>query len=233
VTASTTDASFGTRTVGLRVAPRRTRARANGRAVAGGFVVALAVVLVFGAYLETRPGRGTPWVVAAAPLAAGAALSPADLTTTSLRLTGALAADAFASPAALSGRTLAVPLSAGELVTPAELTPVGAQPALRPVTVNVAGTDVDGLGPGARVDLLVTSGSSSATHTTILLRGADLIQVSSPSGGLLSAGSNGTAVVTLGVQTLAEVQSVVAAEHAGIVDLVTAERSDGTGPGPG
>ncbi|MHB8505889.1 MAG: hypothetical protein ACYDEN_09250, partial [Acidimicrobiales bacterium] len=69
--------------------------------------------------------------------------------------------------------------------------------------------------------------------TAVLLRGAEVMGVTGAAGGLLSAGGNGSEVLTLGVSTLAEVEAVVAAEHAGVLDVVAAEPSDGVGLGPG
>jgi Flp pilus assembly protein CpaB len=212
-----------------RLGPRRTLP--TGRAVAGGFAVALAAVLVFGAYLGTRPERGHPWVVAAGPLAAGTTLSAADLSSASLQLPAPTARLAFPSVSALLGRTLAVPLAAGELVTPGELTATGAAPPLRPLPVTVSSADLVDLAPGERVDVLLTEGTAPRTRTTILLRGAEVMSTAQPAQGL--AGAQETEVVTLGVATLTDVQAVVSAEHAGTVDLVVGEAADGTGLGGG
>lgn len=214
---------------GLRIGPRRRRA--GGRAIAGAFAITVAVVLVFGAWLESRPGRGTAWVVAAVPLAAGASLAPADLRTVVLDLKGPVAGTAFPDAAAVAGRTLAVPLQAGELVSSAELTPVGASPATRPVTLTVSGTDLEGLVAGERVDVLETTTGTQGARTALLLRGAELMRASGGSSGFLSAGagSGGSDVVTLGVSDLRQVVALVAAERAGVIDIVPAETSDGAG----
>ncbi len=215
---------------GLRLQPRP--ARVGGRAIAGAFVIATSAVLVFGAWLGTRPGRGRPWVVAAVPVAAGTRITPADLRTVQAHLTGTLAATAFGSRAEVEGRTLAVALQPGELVTAPELTPAGTQPGLRPVTVTISAPELSGLVAGERVDLFETTGTAPTSKTTVLLRGGEVMAVTGSGGGLLSAG-NGTEVLTLGVATLPEVEAVIAAEHAGVLDVVAAEPSDGVGLGAG
>lgn len=210
-------------TLGLR------RRLPNGRAVAGGFAVAAAAVLVFGAYLSTRPAHGSPGVVAAAPLAAGTTLTAGDLRAVDLRLPAATGAEAYRDPTDLVGRTLAVRLDAGELLTPAELTPHGGTPRLRPVSVSVPAGDLVDLAVGDRVDILVTEGSNPDTRTTMVLRGAQVISAAQPSSALADANSGD--IVTLGVSDLAEVEAVVTAEHAGTLDVVVGEPSDGSGLG--
>lgn len=210
-------------TLGLR------RRLPTGRAVAGGFAVAAAAVLVFGAYLGARPAPDSHGVVAAAPLAAGTTLTAGDLRAVDLRLPAATGAEAYRDPADVVGRILAVRLRAGELVTPAELTPDGATPRLRPVSVSVPAGDLADLAVGDRVDVLVTEGSSPDTRTTMVLRGAQVISAAEPSSALADANSGD--VVTLGVANLAEVEAVVTAEHAGTIDVVVGEPSDGSGLG--
>jgi Flp pilus assembly protein CpaB len=93
----------------------------------------------------------------------------------------------------------------------------------------VAPGDLVDLAPGDLVDVLETAGSTGSGRTTIVLRGARVINTSQPSGGLVDSG--GDDVVTIGVHDLAEVEAVVGAEHQGTVDLVVGEPSDGSGQG--
>jgi Flp pilus assembly protein CpaB len=196
----------------------------------GGFLVAAAAVLVLTAWLGAGRSSHQRWVVATRPLAAGARITPTDLGTESLSLparpTGALA---FHSPSALTGRVLAAPLLAGELVQQGALVPAGAQPALRPVTVSLDAPDALDLSTGTRVDVLVTDGSDPGSATTVVVRGATVLDVSSAGSSLIS--SSGGATVTIGVTSLAEVEAVVHADHTGSVSVVVAQRSDGTGLG--
>jgi Flp pilus assembly protein CpaB len=211
----------------------RRRALPSGRAVGGGFVIAVAVVATFAGWIDTHGGTGTRWVVAAAALPAGTRLTTADLTTTTLRLgQGPVATDAFAAAGALLGRELAVAVTPGELILRSEV-PIGAAaPLLRPVPVTVSPTDLVDLAVGDLVDVLESpSSEATATTVTVVVRGARVLSTTQPSGGLLDSG--GTEVVTLGVATLAEVTATVIAEHAGTLDVVVGEPSDGSGPGAG
>ena len=209
----------------------RRRALPSGRAVAGGFSVALAAVVLFGSWLGTRPRPAHLWVVTGRALAAGTRLAPSDLTTASLDLgSGPAAASAFASVDGLVGRTLAVSVGPGELVEHSELVGGGSLSDSRPVPVSVSAADLVDLAPGDLVDVLVTSGDGSGGHTTLVVRGAVVRSTDQPSSGLLGSGS--ADVVTLGVASLSEVEAVVAAERAGTVDLVVGSRSDGAGLGP-
>lgn len=66
---------------------------------------------------------------------------------------------------------------------------------------------------------------------SVVVRGAALLSVSR-TGSTFTPASGSDTVVTLGVSSLDEAESVVAAAHSGTVILVRAEPSDGTGPGP-
>jgi len=214
----------------MRAVGRR-RALPSGRAVAGGFFVAAAAVLLFGGWLAARPSPGRLWVVAARPLAAGTTFQAGDLARTTIRLPGQTAALAYRLVAPLLGRTLAAPLRPGELVQADALVPVGRQPALRPVSVSVDPTGLDQLEPGTSVDVLVTQGSDQATTARMIVRAALVIRVDTASSGLVGAST--TSQVTLGVTTLAEVEALVQGSHSGTLTLVVAEPSDGRGLGPG
>jgi Flp pilus assembly protein CpaB len=209
------------------VLPRRHRP--VGRALAGGFAIAAALVLVASAYLDAQPARGGPTVVAATPLAEGTRLSEADLRTVEVRLPAGTAVTAFRSASSLVGRTLAVALAPGELLTSSELVPPDTAPALRPVPVSVPATDLVDLADGQRVDVLLTVGTAPDTRTSMLVRSAVVMSEAQPSGAFSTGG--GSEVVTLGVASLAEVEAVISAEHAGTLDLVVGEVSDGSGLG--
>jgi hypothetical protein len=129
----------------------------------------------------------------------------------------------------LVGRTLAVAVGRGQLVLGAELTRPDATPVLRPVPVTVAPDDLVDLNDGDLVDVLETTGDTSSARTTIVVRGARVLDDSQPSSSFV--GSDGNDVVTIGVHTLSEVEAVIDAEHDGTVDVVVGEPSDGTGPG--
>jgi Flp pilus assembly protein CpaB len=187
-------------------------------------------VLVLTAWLGAGRSSDQQWVVARRPLAAGTRITPADLGTESMSLPAdPTGAQAFHSPAALSGRVLAGPLLPGELVQQGALVPSGTQPSLRPVTVSLDAPDALDLSTGTPVDVLVTDGSDPGSATTVVVRGATVLDVTSAGSSLISSSGGGT--VTVGVSSLAEVEAVVHADHTGSVSVVVAQRSDGTGLG--
>lgn len=218
----------------------RPRALPAGRVVVGGFLVAAAAVLVFAASVAgASSDHGRRWAVAARPLAAGTILSPDDLNMSTMRLSGTTGSLAFGHTAPLVGRTLAVALQPGELVENTMLAPAGSQPPLRPVSIPVDPVSVTGLVPGQPVDVLAIAGAGAGSASgsgavpgtvSVVARGATLMAVARPGSGLLSPSDSSQA--TVGVATLAEVEAVVAAAHAGTVALVAGEPSDGVGPGP-
>ena len=216
--------------------------RAGSRAVIGGLLVAAAAVIVFAAALSAAGTGPRSYVVAERALPVGAQIGPGDLGTARLGLSGATRAAAFANPAGLVGRTVAVALQPGELIQTSMLgNPAGA--GLRPVSIPVDADSLSVLSTGQAVDVIelastaagsssAGSGSGSAPTVTVVLRGARLWSIARSDGGALSGTSGTTVVVTLGVADLSEAEAVVAASHAGTVELLQAEPSDGTGPGP-
>ncbi|MDQ2754765.1 MAG: SAF domain-containing protein [Actinomycetota bacterium] len=221
----------GPRTPGEVTAGRlgRRRALPSGRAVTGGFLVAVAAVVVFSAWLSTQASSGHSWVVARHDLAIGTRLTPADVVTATMRLPR-VTAGAYGDERPLFGRILAAPLRGGDLIQSSSLVPVGSQPALRPVTVTVAGADLSSLVPGDLTVVFVTTGSDATATTVPVVRGATVLSIARSGSGLI--GSQGGDQATLGVGDLAEVQAIVHAQHTGTLSLVVGEPSDGLGLGP-
>lgn len=99
----------------------------------------------------------------------------------------------------------------------------------------------DGTSPATASASTPGSGSSAASSVggtpappdgiSVVVRGAALLSVSRTGSTFAPVSGSGT-VVTLGVSSLGEAESVVAAAHSGTVILVRAEPSDGAGPGP-
>jgi Flp pilus assembly protein CpaB len=216
---------------GAQLVVGRGRTVAVGRALAGGFLVAVAAAIVFAAVLSGTAHSLQTYVVASQPLPPGALLQPADLTTYRMDLPPGSRSGAFTSPELLSGRTLAVAVSPGELVQSSMLVPVASSPVLRPVSVAVDPTSLTALLPGRPVDVLEASGTDTGSTVTVVMRGAVLMNESSTTSSVLAG--PGTELVTLGVASLPEVEAIVQAAHAGTVSLVAAEPSDGVGPGAG
>jgi Flp pilus assembly protein CpaB len=203
--------------------------------LAGGFLVAVAAVIVFTAVIASTGHHSQQYAVAAEALPAGSIIGPGDLTVAKMSLPAGAASDAFHQAGSLVGRTVAGAIRPGELVEQSMLVPVGTQPATRPVSVAVSSSSLSGLAEGDAVDVLVSAGTGSSASVSVVMRGAVLIAAGNPASGALSgslAGSS-TSNVTLGVDTLSEVEAVVQAAQTGTVSLVAAEPSDGVGPGPG
>jgi len=175
--------------------------------------------------LEARIGPLVPVLVARGDLRAGAALSPARLATR--RVPARFAPpDALAASADAAGARLAVPLAAGAYVTSGALAPgsdEGGGPAAaageRAVDVAVAaGADLADAGPGARVDVLITTDSGDGRGRTYLaLEDVELLGArpadadAAAGGGEAGAAAHATAVATLRV-TLREAVLLTAAE---------------------
>lgn len=203
----------------------RRRPIPTGRALAGGFFVALAVVIVMAGWLAGTSSAGRRFVVAARTLPAGATLGPGDLATASMTLPdGSTARLAFSDPAPLVGRVLAGPLRAGELVQAGDVAAAPSTGALRPVTVDVTPSDLSALSTGALVDVLVTDGTDPSSPTSLVVAGARVLDLGRPSSSLVG-GSSG-AELTIGVATLTQVTAVVHAAHTGTLSVVAGMPGD-------
>lgn len=228
----------GTDGGGAGVISGRRGGSAASRALLGGLLVAAAAVIVFATALSAAGGTQAGYVVAARPLPAGTVIGPGDTETARLGLRGATAAASFRQAGPVIGRTLQVPVQPGQLI---ESSMLGGTPGagLRPVSIPVDTDSLAALDPGQLVDVLSTPSASAGTGAvaappvTLVMRGATLLSVGRSDSGLLSGGTGGTVVVTVGVSDLGEAEQLVQAAHAGTVELVRAEPSDGSGPGSG
>jgi Flp pilus assembly protein CpaB len=212
----------------------RKRPLPTGRALAGGFLVAVAAVLVFTAVIANTGRHSQQFVVATGAIPTGSIIGPDDLSVAKMSLPAGAASDAFHQAGSLVGRTASEAIAPGELIEQSMLVPVGTQPATRPVSVAVSSSSLSGLAAGSAVDVLATEGTGSSASVSVVMRGAVLIAANNPASGGLSGSLSGssTSNVTLGVDTLSEVEAVVQAAQTGTVSLVAAEPSDGVGAGP-
>ncbi len=202
----------------------RRRALPTGRAVAGGFLIAAAAVIVFASWSAATRPAGRQLVVARTVLAAGAHLQAGDLTTSRMQVPSGVGAASFATPGDLQGRMLAARLAPGQLVESSDLVPAGTTPRRRPVTVAVAASDLADLQVGGLVDVLVTNGTDASATTQVVVTDATLLQASSGSSSLI--GGTAGAQATLGVSGLDQVEAVVHAAHTGTVTVVAGQPSD-------
>jgi len=196
---------------------RRRRPLPGGRAVFGGFLVAVAVVGTVAAQQAASGPPSTRYVVAARTLTAGRALGPGDLTTRAVDLPGPLAARSYRSSEPLIGRVLAATLAAGELVQASALAPRGPLAGEREVsfTSDPARSLGQRVGPGDVVDLYATSGQGDGGNTELVVRSARIID---------RQGRQGAAgfIYTVALRDPASVDALVRAAALGSLTVVRA-----------
>lgn len=210
--------------------PRRTIRRRtplpNGRAVGGGFLVAVAVLGVSGAHLRAGAAPTSAFVVAVHDLAPGTVVERDDLEVRQLVLPSGLAGQAFRRPTEVEGGVLLGPVAAGELLQAGALRtrPSDGADDRRELSVAVdRARAVDGrLQPGDLVDLLATYGTGEHAHTQVVASAALVREVGTGD----SSGFGGSGTVTLTV-ALAAGDDLLAAVHAAHEDAITVVRSTG------
>ncbi len=196
---------------------RRRRPLPGGRAVFGGFLVAVAVVGTVAAQRASTGPPSTSYVVAAGSLPAGRTIGPGDVTARAVDLPRALAQRAYRDPRQVLGRVLAATLADGELLQGSALAQRG--PAAGEREVSFSSDPARSLGqriaPGDLVDLYATSGQAEAGSTTLVVRAARVID---------RQGRQGAAgfIYTVALADGRDVQALVAAEAAGSLTVVRA-----------
>lgn len=205
-----------------RPVARRRRPLPGGRAVFGGFLVAVAVVGTVAAQQGASGPPATRYVVAAATLPAGRALRLADLTTRAIDLPDSLAQRSYRDPRALVGRVLVATLAEGELVQGSALAPRGPLAGEREVsfTADPARSLGQRIGPGDVVDLYATSGQGEGGETQLVAKGVRVVD---------RQGRQGAAgfIYTVALADSALVEALVRASAAGSLTVV---RSTAAGP---
>jgi len=196
---------------------RRRRPLPGGRAVFGAFLVAVAVVGTVAAQNAASGPPSTRYVVAAADLPAGRAVTPADLTTRAVDLPAPLAQRAYLDPGPLVGRVLAATLATGELVQGSSLAQRGPTAGEREVSFTSDPTHSLGqrIVPGDLVDLYATAGQGEASRTTAVARSVRVID---------RQGRQGAAgfIYTVALADPDVIESLVAAAAAGSLSVVRA-----------
>ena len=196
---------------------RRRRPLPGGRAVLGGFLVAVAVVGTVAAQNAASGPPSTRYVVAADTLPAGRTIGPSDLTTRAVHLPEPMAQRAYQDPRALLGRVLAATLAEGELIQGSALAQRG--PAAGEREVSFSSDPSRSLGqrvaPGDLVDLYSTSGQGEVSRTSLVASSVRVIDRQSRQG---AAGF----IYTVALADPDEVESLVAAAAAGSLTVVRA-----------
>lgn len=205
---------------GAAVRPRR--GLPSGRAVVGGFLVALAAVGVFAAYTSATAEPVTQYVVAARDVPPGEQLTVGDVDLVAIDLPDEQRQRAYDEVAPLVGATVVEPLVSGELIQEGGLIATGAEPGSRTVSFAIdAPRAVNAtLKAGERVDVLATFGSGDRACTHLLGSDVAIVAVSESTGSLVSQG--GGLTVTIQVPT---VESSVAVAHAATAGTITLVRT--------
>jgi len=196
----------------------------GGRAVVGGFLVAVAAVGIFATTSGTGKGPTTRYLVAARALAPGTVISNGDLAPSAMDLPSDVARQAFRDPAPLAGTVVLAPLGEGELVQASALGEpnAGAVPSL---TIALEPADAYGgnLRAGDRVNVYVTYGNDVQSSTRLVTAGAEIIRAD---GGDDTIGQAGLVQLTLAVQEDLDRMNLLNATHTGSVAVVRVTGAD-------
>lgn len=206
----------------------RRRHLPGGRAVVGGFLVALAALGTFVAARGTGGGPSHDYVVAAHDIVAGTTLRASDLRTEGVDLPGSMAGRAFTDPSAVIGRITTTALANGELVQASAVVEGDAADPRFQLSIPVERSRaLDGsLVAGEKVDLLATYGTGSDAITLVVVRGADVLRVDQGQRGTLTA--NNDTIILIAVANSDDALAVTHAAQAGKITVVraTAARAD-------
>ena len=205
--------------------PRRHRPLPGGRAVFGGFLVAVAVVGIVAAQQAASRPPTTRYVVAAGTLPAGRSIEAGDLATRAIDLPEPLAARAYRDPQALIGRVLATTLAEGELVQGSALAARGPLAGEREVsfTADPARSLGQRIGPGDLVDVYASTGQGEGGTTQVVVRSARVID---------RQGRQGAAgfIYTVALADPTAVEALVDAAATGSLTVVRATAAGTTAP---
>lgn len=198
---------------------RRRRGLPSGRAVVGGFLVALAAVGVFAAYTSATAGPVTSYAVAARDLAPGDRVGPASLRLVPLDLPDEQRRRSFDVIEPLLDATVIEPLLAGELIQEGSLVATGAAPGTRAVSFAIdAAHAVNGtLRAGERVDVLATFGAGGEACTFLVAADVALVRVSESAGSLTAQSSM---TITVEADSADAALAISHAANAGTLTLV-------------
>ncbi len=199
---------------------RRRRSLPGGRAVVGGFLIALAAVGTFAAYTGATADTRDRFVVARQDLPIGHRITKADLGEAAMDLPPALRARVWQDPSRLVGAVVVGPVGNGELIQAADVVngdEAGATGPQVSFPIDSARALAGSLKVGEVVDVLATYDAAGGGQTTAVVRGARVVDRSQPDSRL---GEGGKEVVTLSVVNRSDTLAVAHAANAGEVTLV-------------
>jgi hypothetical protein len=192
---------------GVRRTVRRRRPLPNGRAVAGGLLVAVAAVGLFASWRAATAPPTTPYVVAARTL------------TVDLDLPSSLRRQAFADPQALVGTRLLGPLERGELVQASDVTRTdGARRRQLSFSIEASRALNGNIARGEHVDVAATYGGGGSDGWTAVI--ADDVLVADVTAAGSSLGSGRALTLTLSLEDPQEVLAVTHAARAGTITIL-------------
>ena len=206
---------------------RRRQPLPSGRAVVGGFLIALAGLVVFLAWAGATEGPTSSYVVAARDLPIGTRLAAEDLRLVPMDLPDSLArTSAFDRTADLEGVRVINPIQAGELVQASSLVISTSAVTEREISFSIeASRAVDGtLKPGEFIDVLATFGAGEGTYTTTVLQGSRVLSINNSRGGLGAADSF---TITVAVADGEEARALAHAVNVAKLVLVRSDHNGG------
>jgi pilus assembly protein CpaB len=209
---------------------RRRSGLPSGRAVVGGFLVAVSALGVFAAYARATQAPQTTYVVARGDIPVGTRLTGDLLTRLPMTLPDVVAERAtFSDERTLIGAVTVGPIRRGELVQAGDVVKKRSAPGELEISFAIDTSRAVGgtLRPGERVDVLATFGGGGDTYTVAVVRQARVLDSSRDTGALAGGDSE---VLTLAVASSEEALALTHAVNAGEVTLVRSTGVTATGP---
>ena len=199
---------------------RRRSGLPSGRAVVGGFLVALATVDMFAAYTSATAGPVTTYAVAARDLAPGDRVDAGAVRLVPLDLPDDQRRRSYDVVEPLLNTTVIEPLLEGELIQEGSLIATGAVQGTRTVSFPIeSARAVNGtLKTGERIDLLATFGSGSEACTHLVAADVAIVAITETAGSLV--GQAGGMTVTVEIASADDGVAVAHAANAGVMTLV-------------
>ena len=184
----------------------------------GGFLIATAAVGIFAAYTNAVGGTSQRFLVARHDLPLGHRIVADDLASAPMDLPEPLRRRSASEPSRLVGAVVIGPVARGELIQASDVVRTGADTGLEIAFPVESARAVDGhLRVGEFVDVLATYESGAEGYTTVVVKGARIVDRSEPAGSLAGGDKE---VVTLAVADRTESLAVAHAANAGAVTLV-------------
>src|SRR3954454_2794237 len=211
------------------VQPRPMARRRNlpsGRAVTGGFLIALAALGAFVAARGSSTGPTHRYVVVAHDMLAGTRLEAVDLRIEAVDLPDGMAGRAFTDTNVVAGTVLTTSLGKGELVQASSVVPAASAPDRYQLSIPVERSRaLDGsLVAGETVDVVVTYDAG----TFVVARRATVLRVDDSRSGSITGG--GDLVILLSVGSPDDALAVTHAAQAGKITVVRAATMGADGP---